>query len=162
MKLIDISKENYADVLKIYSDGIKTGQATFETTIPDWKKWDNDHLPFARIALIDDRKMLGWAALTATSKRKVYCGVAEVSVYVAKNESGKGIGTQLLKSLIKISELNHIWTLQAGIMEANKASIKLHLNCGFRQIGYREKIANLNGVWLNNIILERRSKIIGT
>ncbi|EDP70497.1 GCN5-related N-acetyltransferase [Flavobacteriales bacterium ALC-1] len=162
MNLVNISKANYDDVSKIYADGIKTGCATFETVVPNWEDWDKAHLTFARIALMHNNNMLGWAALSATSKRKAYRGVAEVSVYVAKNKSGKGIGTKLLKSLIKVSEVNNIWTLQAGIMEANKISIKMHINCGFRQIGYREKIGNLNGKWLNNIILERRSKIIGT
>jgi len=161
LKLTPISKQNYSEVCKIYEDGIHTGLATFETEIPDWNNWNNAHLPFARIALTNKKIILGWAALKSVSKRSVYKGVAEISVYVATKENGKGLGTKLLKSLIEISEANGIWTLQASIMDANKASIQIHLNCGFRVIGFREKIGKLNGNWLNNTLLERRSKIIG-
>lgn len=161
MKFIPISKQNYSEVSKIYEDGIDTGLATFETEIPDWNTWNNAHLPFARIALTNEKNILGWAALKSVSKRSVYKGIAEISIYVATNESRKGIGTKLLKSLIEISEAHGIWTLQASIMDENKASIQMHLNCGFRVIGFREKIGKLNGNWLNNTLLERRSKIIG-
>ena len=162
MKFTPIVEKNYAEVAKIYQEGIKTGIATFETTVPDWNTWSSSHLSFGRIALQENHKILGWASLSGVSNRCVYGGVAEVSLYVAETERGKGIGKMLLKELIKISEENKIWTLQAGIMKSNQPSIQLHLNCGFRMIGFREKIGKLNGIWLDNVILERRSKIIGT
>jgi len=116
-------------------------------------------LPFGRIVLEKDETVIGWAALSKVSDRCVYEGVAEVSIYVA--HQGKGLGTVLLQQLIKISESKGIWTLQCGIMRENMASIKLHKKCGFRIIGYREKIGKRNGVWRDNIIMERRSKIAG-
>ena len=161
MSFINIKEIDFTEVARIYEDGIKTELATFETTVPYWEKWDASHLKFGRIAYIEKNKIVGWAALTPTSTRKVYEGVAEVSVYVDKKERGKRIGTKLLKSLIEISEANGIWTLQASIMDANKSSIQMHLNCGFRVLGLREKIGKLNGIWLNNTLLERRSKITG-
>ncbi|MDP5082492.1 MAG: GNAT family N-acetyltransferase [Winogradskyella sp.] len=161
MEFVTISEDNYKYVAKIYEEGIKTGVATFETSVPPWKAWDASHFPFSRIALLNKNQMLGWAALSPVSIRKVYCGVAEVTVYVTKNERAKGFGTRLLNALIAQSEKNNIWTLQSSIMELNQASLKMHLSSGFREIGYREKIGNLNGKWLNNIILERRSQRIG-
>ena len=160
MEFAPITKLNYPEVAKIYSEGIATGHATFETEVPAWKKWDANHFLFCRIALLNNTEMVGWASLSPTSKRKVYRGVAEISVYVSRNKRNKGIGTLLLNKLIIESEKNNIWTLQSSIMDANQSSLKIHLNSGFRKIGYREKIGNLNGVWLNNIILERRSKLI--
>ena len=161
MNIIPINKDNYCYVQDIYKQGIETGIATFETNIPDWNTWNNSHLSFSRILIEENNNYLGWAALSATSKRAVYKGVAEVSVYVSKQFRGKGIGNKLLQKLIELSEANNIWTLQSGIMRANKGSIKIHLKCGFRIIGYREKIGKLNNKWLDNVILERRSKKTG-
>ena len=105
--------------------------------------------------------MLGWAALTPVSGRCVYAGVAEVSVYISHAERGKGVGELLLKELISQSEANGIWTLQSSIFSENISSIRLHEKCGFRIVGYREKIVKKHGVWKDNILMERRSVIIG-
>lgn len=148
-------------VTNIYKLGIDTGVATFETEIPSWSKWDNSHLKTCRFAAWSDNKIVGWAALSPVSDRCVYGGVAEVSVYVDPAFSGKGIGEQLMNRLIRESENEGIWTLQSGIFRENEASIYLHQKVGFRQIGYREKIGKRNGVWHDNIIMERRSKKTG-
>jgi phosphinothricin acetyltransferase len=161
MNLVEISEENYPEVARIYGEGLLTGTATFETTIPNWEKWDAGHLSFGRILAVEDNNYLGWAALSPVSSRCVYGGVAEVSVYVAEAARGKGAGAFLLKNLIEISEANNIWTLQSGIFRDNVASHKLHIKCGFREVGYKEKVGQLHGVWKDNVLLERRSKIIG-
>jgi phosphinothricin acetyltransferase len=161
MKLIEISEENYSEVARIYGEGLQTGTATFETTIPSWEKWNDGHLPFGRIIAVEDNNYLGWAALSPVSSRCVYGGVAEVSVYVAETARGKGAGAFLLKNLIEISEANNIWTLQSGIFRDNVASHKLHIKCGFREVGYKEKVGQLKGVWKDNVLLERRSKVVG-
>jgi L-amino acid N-acyltransferase YncA len=105
--------------------------------------------------------MVGWAALTAVSDRCVYGGVAEISIYVSESARGKGVGKELLKSLINSSESNKFWTLQAGIFPENIASIKIHEANGFRVIGKREKIGQMKGIWRDTVLLERRSKIVG-
>ncbi len=161
MKLIFISEENFSEVAKIYGEGLLTGIATFETTLPSWEKWDKGHLNFGRILAIEKNKYLGWAALSPVSSRCVYGGVAEVSVYVSSTARGKGVGEFLLKNLIELSEENNIWTLQSGIFRENIASHKLHLKCGFREIGFKEKVGQLKGVWKDNVLLERRSKTVG-
>lgn len=160
MEIRPIEKNDFPVVKAIYKEGIETGMATFETQVPTWQQWDASHLPLGRILMLENNQVLGWASLSPTSKRKVYKGVAEVSVYVKASARGKGVGKKLLLELIKISETNAIWTLQSSIMPENTASIKLHKTCGFRVLGYREKIGQLHGVWKDNIILERRSKII--
>lgn len=161
MKFVEIRLENYNQIAAIYKEGIATNIATFETVVPDWETWNNKFHLFGRIAIEQEHTILGWASLTPTSKREVYKGVAEVTIYVKASERGKGLGKKLLKELIKISEKNNIWSLQASIFRENRASLHIHKKCGFRVIGYKEKIAQLHGIWQDNFMLERRSKVVG-
>jgi phosphinothricin acetyltransferase len=152
--------EHWQSVKIIYEEGIKTGNATFQQSAPKWEEWNNSHVAHSRIVALVDNKIVGWAALTPVSGRCVYEGVAEVSVYVAEKFRGQKIGSALLRELIKQSEVNNIWTLQAGIFPENKGSIKIHEENGFRTVGYREKIGKRNGVWRNTILMERRSIVV--
>ncbi len=145
----------------IYLDGIATGQATFETEAPTWEQWNRAHLPVPRLVAVSNEKILGWAALSPVSARLVYAGVAEVSVYVSSEMRGLGVGAALLEMLVKESEKNGIWTLQASIFPENVASISLHKAWGFRDVGIRERIGRLKGVWRDTVLLERRSKLVG-
>ncbi|MBW6409101.1 GNAT family N-acetyltransferase [Clostridium weizhouense] len=155
-------KDDWDKVLKIYSKGIKTGNATFEKELPTWNDWNNNHIKSCRLVARLDKNILGWIALSPTSGRPVYSGVAEVSIYIDEKYRRKGIGEHLLKYLIELSEKNQFWTLQSAIIKENLSSIKLHEKCGFRKIGIREKIAKMNNSeWMDVILLERRSKIIG-
>lgn len=143
----------------IYLQGIATGNATFQKDAPFWDDWDEAHLTFGRIVSLDDEGMItGWAALSAVSSRCVYAGVAEVSVYVSTAHANKQIGTLLLQQLVTESETNGIWTLQAGIFPENKGSIRIHEKAGFRVVGYRERIGQMDGTWRDTLLLERRSK----
>ena len=148
---------DWEQVRAIYLEGIRSGHSTFETEAPSWEKWDEGHLQFARLVMRDGETVLGWAALSPVSKRHVYRGVAEVTVYVSENAQGLGIGRALLEALIDESEKNGIWTLQASIFPENTASVQLHLRCGFREVGRRERIAMLNNVWRDTLFFERRS-----
>jgi L-amino acid N-acyltransferase YncA len=161
MEIKAVQENNYPVIAEIYLQGIATGHATFQTEAPEWEVWDKSHLSFCRLAAFEGEEMLGWSALSPVSSRCVYGGVAEVSIYVATNTRGKGIGKKLFTQLIKESEENGLWTLQSGIFSENIGSIKLHEDMGFRKIGYREKIGNMNGIWRDNVIMERRSKIVG-
>jgi len=149
-------------VLEIYRQGIATGNATFETETPPWEKWTAAHLPHSRIVARDGTGVLGWAALSAVSGRCVYAGVAEVSIYIAEPERGRGVGRALLEELIRQSEKNGLWTLQAGIFPENRASIGLHKSCGFREVGRRERIGKLGERWRDTVLLERRSKTVAS
>ncbi|WP_108867478.1 GNAT family N-acetyltransferase [Aquimarina aquimarini] len=160
IKIKKITKQDWPSISAIYQEGIDTGIATFETKVPTWKNWNISHIKPCRFKAIIDNCIAGWIALSPASKRKVYQGVAEISIYITSEYRGLGIGRLLLSSAIEESENVGIWTLQAGIFSQNKASISLHTSLGFRIIGYREKIAQLNGIWYDNTILERRSNII--
>jgi len=149
---------DWDSVLEIYRQGMKTGNATFETKIPDWESWDKIHLKNCRLVAKAMDEIVGWCALSQVSRRHVYRGVAEVSVYVAETARGKGIGKYLLQTLMKESEQTAIWTLQAGIFPENQVSITLFKSCGFREVGIREKIGEMNDVWRDVVLLERRSK----
>jgi L-amino acid N-acyltransferase YncA len=152
--------DDWKRVRSIYLEGIATGQATFETRAPSWAEWDRAHLPAPRLVATSEEHVVGWAALSPVSSRAVYAGVAEVSVYVGNDSRGKGVGKGLLESLVADSERNAIWTLQASIFPENVASMELHKSCGFREVGRRERIGKMNGVWRNTILLERRSKVV--
>jgi L-amino acid N-acyltransferase YncA len=154
--------EDWPAVRAIYLEGIATGNATFEQTPPEWEKWDAGHLPGARIvARSDEGDVLGWAALSAVSSRCVYAGVAEVSIYVAGRFRGRGVGGRLMARLIAESEAEGIWTLQAGIFPENRASIALHERVGFRIVGRRERLGQMNGRWRDVVLMERRSAVAG-
>ena len=159
MEIKEITYEDIEDVLSIYHQGILTGCATFQTELPSVDEWDKGHLKIGRLKAVDENgKMLGWIALSPTSSRCVYRGVAEVSIYIAEGSRKKGVGERLIQSVIEESERNGIWTLQSGIFEINQASIALHSKCGFRKIGYRERVAkDCNGILLNVVLMERRS-----
>ncbi len=158
----EMKSEDWEQVRSIYLEGIATGVATFETVAPSWEKWDAGHLRQARLAARDGDGLSGWAALSRVSDRCVYGGVAEVSVYVGERGRGRGVGRALLDALVEASEQSGIWTLQAGVFPENEASIKLHLRCGFREVGRRERIGKLNGVWRDTLLFERRSRKVGT
>lgn len=156
-----LTAEHAAEVLAIYREGIESGYATFETSVPDWPTWDQKFLPHCRLVVLNDQnRPLAWAALSRASSRAPYHGVAELSIYVGAANRGLGLGSRLLEALIACSEQHGFWTLQAVVLAPNKASIQLHLHAGFRQVGFREKIAKLRGEWLDSILLERRSQKI--
>ena len=153
---------HWPEVRAVYLEGVATGDATFETEAPDWERWDASHLRACRlVALAEDGRVAGWAALSPVSARKVYAGVAEVSVYVGAGFRGRGLGRALLEALVRESESEGIWTLQAGIFPENRASVALHESCGFREVGRRERVGRLGGRWRDTVLLERRSRTVG-
>ncbi len=153
---------DWEQVRTIYLQGIATGLATFEQSAPDWPAWDAARLPAPRLVVRrEDGSLAGWAALSPVSSRCVYGGVAEVSVYAAESQRGRGVGFALLNALIEQSEAAGLWTLQAGIFPENAASVALHHRCGFRTVGRREKLGQLDGQWRDVLLLERRSPIVG-
>lgn len=161
MKISHISRDNFPEIVEIYLQGISTQIATFQNEAPSWEEWDKSHLNSCRLVAFLEGKICGWAALSPVSSRCVYSGVAEVSIYIDQEHRGKGIGKALLQELIHQSEKEGIWTLQSSIFSENLPSIKLHESCGFRMVGYREKIGLKNGIWKDNVLMERRSNKIG-
>jgi L-amino acid N-acyltransferase YncA len=156
-----MTQEHWEAVREIYLEGIATGNATFETSVPGWKEWDERHLTTCRLIARSENRILGWAALSPVSSRCVYGGVAEVSIYVAQEARGRGIGRRLLAALVEASEQNGIWTLQAGIFQENAASIQLHQQAGFRIVGVRQRLGCLDGKWRDIVLMERRSAVVG-
>ena len=157
LELKKMKDEDWPAVREIYLAGIATGEATFETEPPDWSDWNAAHLVPGRIVAQQEGQVIGWAALSPVSGRCVYAGVAEVSVYVAVEARGRDVGRALLMELCDQSEMQGLWTLQAGIFPENKASLALHRGCGFRQVGRRERIGKMDGHWRDVILMERRS-----
>ena len=159
--ITSFSAADWEQVRAIYLEGIATGNATFETDALTWEQWDAAHLAGGRLAARSGGMILGWAALSPVSRRQVYTGVAEVSLYVSAQHRGHGVGKALLLALIAESERLGIWTLQGGTFPENVASLRLQESCGFRVIGKRERVGCLHGVWRDTILTERRSRIVG-
>ena len=152
---------HWDEIRFIYQKGLETGDATFEMSIPDWESWNSAHLSCCRLVIYHNNIVTGWSALSNVSQRCIYQGVAEVSIYIHPEFQGIGLGNSLLRQLIKESENNNIWTLQAGIFPENKTSIRLHEKNGFRIIGIREKIGKMDDRWRDVVLMERRSKKAG-
>ena len=149
-------------VLAIYAEGIEDRTATFETGCPSWPEWDENHHRVCRLVAEEEGGALaGWASLSPVSKRACYRGVAEVSVYVARGARGRGVGRSLLQALIRASEEEGFWTIQGVTLQGNEPSIRLQLRCGFRVVGTRERIAQLDGEWKTTVLTERRSEAVG-
>lgn len=173
--IVPMPPDLWPAVREIFREGIATGNATFETEVPDWEKWDSNHRKDCRLVALEPRaegvsevliplegvRVLGWAALSPVSSRIVYAGVADVSVYVAATARGRGVGKALLQLLVQESEANGLWTLQAGIFPENAASISLHRFCGFREVGVRRRIGRLGETWRDVLLMERRSATVG-
>ncbi len=159
--IFEMSEAHWPKVAQIYKQGIDTGFATFEKKIPSYAQWNRNHISSCRLVALRDDMVVGWAALSPVSGRCVYGGVGEVSVYVAEKARGLSIGKLLMAELITASEKEGLWTLQSGIFPENTASIKLHEKTGFRYLGKRERIGQLDGIWKDNLLFERRSKIVG-
>jgi L-amino acid N-acyltransferase YncA len=156
---------DWPEVRRIYAEGLATGDATFENEVPDWSHWDRSHRPECRLVARDPKTgdVVGWAALTLASSRRVYSGVAWESVYVADAWRGSGVGRALLEALIPASEAAGYWTLQAGVLVENEASLALHERVGFRRVGVQERIGrDATGRWRDRVLLERRSPRIGS
>ena len=161
MTVRDLRPDDWPAVRAIYEEGIRGGNATFETEAPSWERWDAAH-PELRLVAERDGSVVGWAALSPASARHCYRGVGDVSVYVAEEARGAGVGCTLLEELVERSEQAGYWTLSAGVFPENRASIRRHKACGFREVGVRERPAELHGVWRDVVLLERRSTLVGT
>ena len=157
----EMQAAHYPEVKEIYELGIVTNKATLETKAPEWAEWDAKHMKSCRFVVLQHGRVAGWAALTPVSGRCVYAGVPEDSVNIHPDFKRQGIGKLLLDKLVEASEQEGIWTLQGGIINDNKASIKLHEQCGFRVVGVREKLGQLHGQWRDICLVERRSKVVG-
>ncbi len=156
-----VQPADWPAITAIYQQGIDTGHATMETQAPTFDTMASSYMATPQLVAEQHGEVVGYALLTAVSGRCVYAGVAEVSLYVSALHRGKGIGRQLLEQLIMDSEQQGVWTLQAGIFPENKASIAVHRQCGFREVGYRERIGQRNGQWRDVLLLERRSHTVG-
>ena len=148
-------------VLRVYADGIATGQATFETATPTWAAWDTAHLPAHRLVVVDGDDVLGWVAASPVGTRAAYAGVVEHSIYVAAAARGRGVGRALLTAFVASTEDGGIWTIQSGVFPENAASLALHERLRFRRVGVRERVAQRDGRWRDVVLLERRSTVVG-
>jgi phosphinothricin acetyltransferase len=157
LEIRDLRPGDWPEVAVIYEAGVATRNATFETDVPSWDEWDARHLARPRLVGEEAGTVVGWAALSPVSARPCYAGVAEDSVYVAPDRQGRGVGRALLEKLVARSEAEGLWTLQTSIFPENRASVALHLRCGFRVVGVRERIAQLEGTWRDTVLLERRA-----
>ena len=161
MKLREFQAGDWAEVSRIYRQGMDSNLATFEAEVPSYEKWDAGHLSFGRLVFERCNGLAGWVALSPVSARSCFHGIAEVSIYVSAEAKHCGVGTMLLNGVIDASEQNGLWTLQSVVMRNNEPSLALHRKCGFRVVGIREKMArDPRGEWRDTVLLERRSSCV--
>ena len=156
LRIEPLREQDWPNVAAIYREGIEGRLATFETEVPEWSAWDEAHLPEHRLVARKGGEIVGWAALAPVSRRAVYAGVADLSVYVAEVARGQGVGRTLLAALAESARAGGLWTLQAGVFPENEASLALHRSFGFREVGVRERIGKLDGAWRDVVLLELR------
>ena len=156
----DLRPDDWPEVARIYEEGIRTGNATFETEVPSWEAWDAAHLPEQRLVAERDGRVAGWVGLLPVSERSCYAGVAEVSLYVGKVARSQGVGALLLGAILESWERAGIWTVQTGVLPEKEASVRLLRRFGFRALGTQERIGRLHGVWRDVVLLERRSEVV--
>lgn len=154
-------RDDWPCVEAIYREGIATGNATFETEPPSWAEFDASRLLEHRFVAVEGAEVVGWIAASPTSSRECYAGVIEHSVYVAGDARGRGIGRALLDAFVASTEEGGIWTIQTSVFPENEPTLRLHERAGFRVVGRRERIAQLDGVWRDTLLLERRSPADG-
>jgi len=157
MKVRQMTADDYEEVVRIYEQGIKTENATFRTEALPYEEWTGHHHEHSRLVAIEGKQLLGWVALSPFSSIPAYAGVAEISLYIAEEARGKGVGTRLMEDVIATSEAAGIWTLQSQVFPENHASLRLHERFNFREVGRRERIGRLGGRWRDTVLLERRS-----
>ena len=162
IKIVPLRQAHYLPVSEIYQKGIDTKIATFTSSVPDYQTFNHNYMKDARWVAMIDSDVIGWAALSPTSTRHVYRGVAEVSIYFDPLYQHKGYGKLLMDHVIRESEKLGIWTLVAGVISNNVSSVKFHLDCGFRIVGIRERIGQMDtGVWMDVTWMEKRSQTVG-
>ena len=154
--------EDWPSVEEIYRQGIESGDATFETEVPDWESWNAARSPDCRIVAEVDGSVVGYGGLSPVSKRPVYSGVREVMIYIAASARGLGVGGRLLRRVVDATEALGIWTLQAGIFPENKASIRIFEKVGFKVLGTHDRLGRFHdGRWRDVVLMERRSRVAG-
>jgi L-amino acid N-acyltransferase YncA len=160
VEIRDLRPGDWPEVARIYTEGIATRNATFETEVPAWERWDAAHLPDHRFVRVANGRVVGWIALAPVSDRSCYAGVAEVSVYVGEEARATGVGSVLVEAVVESSERAGFWTLQTGVFPENEASLALCRRSGFRVVGTQERIGGLDGIWRDVLLLERRSEVV--
>ena len=160
LQVDELTAGDWPAVSAIYAEGIASRNATFETAVPSWDEWERAHVSHDGLVGRVDGEIVGWAALSRVSDRQCYRGVAEDSVYVRNGHHGQGVGHALLSALVSRAEAAGVWTIQAGVFPENLPSLKLHVACGFRVVGVRERIGQLENEWRDVVLLERRSRSV--
>lgn len=159
-RIREMTPDDWPAVASIYTEALQNGGASYETVCPDYAFWDKSHLPICRFVFELDGNVIGWAALTPYSYRKVYSGVAEIGIYLSKSYAGKGVGKALLQRIVNDAFSSGIWTLQASIFSENTASLALFNSCGFRTVGVREQIGmTCSGEWKDTVLMEKRKPV---
>jgi len=151
-----MADEDLPSVRDIYAEGIATRNATFETEVPTLAQLRTKWLPGHRWVAELEGRVVGWTATNPVSSRECYAGVGETSVYVAEDVRGRGVGKALMYRQVTEADVGGLWTLQTSIFPENRPSIALHHSAGYRTLAVRSRIAKLDGVWRDTVLLERR------
>ena len=152
-----MTKEDWPHVAEIYQQGMDGNQATFQTKCPSYEEWDAAHHKICRFVAEENGEIVGWTTLMPYSSKAYYSGAAEVSLYIKDGHHRKGIGLALMNYQLTAAEQQGFWTITSLIMRDNQASVALHEKCGFRYIGYYERLGcDRFGRWRDVVLMEKR------
>jgi phosphinothricin acetyltransferase len=159
MKLVarPASLDDADRIAQIYNEGIEDRVGTFETrprSSADVRAWFDGRHPIV-VVESDADGIVAFASTSTYRPRDCYAGIAEFSVYVARNGRGRGAGTAAMRALIDAARTAGFWKLVSRIFVENSASRKLMGSMGFREVGIYEKHAQLDGRWRDVVIVER-------
>ncbi len=144
-----------ASLAAIYNEGIEDRVATFETrprSEEDVRGWFDDRHPI--VVVEEDGRIVAFASTSTYRPRDCYAGIAEVSVYVARQFRRRGAGRVALSELIKEAKAKGFWKLVSRVFPENGASRALVASLGFREVGIYEKHGQLDGQWRDVVIVE--------
>ena len=157
--------EDYPQVEAIYEHGLDSGHASWEHSAPSWEEFEQlKRMDLCFVAeetgSEDAGKILGWVSGSSISKRAIFHGVVEDSIYIHPDGQGMGLARALLQKLLDVAAEQGIWALHSWVFPENVGSLMLHRKLGFREVGTYHHLAKMTygpmaGQWRDIIILEK-------
>ncbi len=160
VRVVRLAAESDAEpIARIYNQGIEERIATFETelrSVSDVRELlHNKADRYPTVVVEDDGQVVAFAWVSSYRERSCYRGVGEHSVYSDRSARGTGAGTAALEALFEECRKRGFWKLVSRIFSQNDASRRLHLKVGFREVGIYQRHAQLDGAWVDNVIVEK-------
>ncbi|WP_027483091.1 GNAT family N-acetyltransferase [Deinococcus pimensis] len=160
VQLRSVSPRDAAALARLYNHGVASRLFTYvtEETTPErqFEVIDEAKLRYPFLVAVTDGQVAGYARLSPYGgTRPWHRGLGEVSIVVAPEFRGQGVGARLVSGIVDAARDAGFWKVVSLIFEPNMPSLSLFRRAGFRDVGVYERHGNLHGTWVNVVILER-------